>query len=214
MHIPYRQVQPKDKALLTEICFRTGHAGSDLSDKTIFRDRKLFGLLFCLYYPLFEADFCFVACDEKDRAVGYIIGTPDSARQAKVFGRRIYWRALVRILTVTWWRYPGSLRELMRWLCTHSEGDQSELFEKFPAHLHMNILPGHQGLGIGRRLMELFVARIREEKVSGIHLKTSNHNTGALGFYRKMGFGVIGDEPARFWSDIDDLREIVFAMEL
>ncbi|MGK0618858.1 GNAT family N-acetyltransferase [Meiothermus cerbereus] len=60
--------------------------------------------------------------------------------------------------------------------------------DAYPAHLHIDLLPRAQGRGLGRRLMEVFLARLRELGVPGVHLGVGQRNAGALAFYQRMGF--------------------------
>ncbi|MBI5209580.1 MAG: GNAT family N-acetyltransferase [Elusimicrobia bacterium] len=55
----------------------------------------------------------------------------------------------------------------------------------YPAHLHVNVDPAFHGKGVGRRLMDLFILRLREERVPGVHLVCGD---GPRGFYESLGF--------------------------
>ena len=58
----------------------------------------------------------------------------------------------------------------------------------YPSHLHINLLPQLQGRGVGRRLIETLLARLREQGSPGLHLATRLTNLRAAGFYRHLGF--------------------------
>lgn len=62
-----------------------------------------------------------------------------------------------------------------------------DCFEKFPAHFHINCCPHHQGKGIGRSLVEHYLAELNSSGVNGVHLITST-DADNLGFYRALGF--------------------------
>jgi ribosomal protein S18 acetylase RimI-like enzyme len=62
-----------------------------------------------------------------------------------------------------------------------------DLYDSYPAHLHINCHPISQGKGVGRFLIESFCESITEKKLSGIHLITST-DADNLGFYRKLKF--------------------------
>ncbi len=68
-------------------------------------------------------------------------------------------------------------------------------FEVGRPHLHLNLLGvrrAHQGAGIGRRLVDEVQRLSRDHPLSeGVDLVTSGEKN--LRFYRKLGFGVIGD---------------------
>ena len=50
------------------------------------------------------------------------------------------------------------------------------------------ITPAAQGQGWGRRLIEQFLARLRELGVRGVHLGVGKANSGAVQFYSRVGF--------------------------
>ncbi len=49
-----------------------------------------------------------------------------------------------------------------------------------------------RGKGFGRRLMELAISTARAEKRRAVMLETQSCNVNAIGFYRHMGFSLIG----------------------
>lgn len=68
-----------------------------------------------------------------------------------------------------------------------------DLLEKYPAHLHVDILPGYTGKGWGKLMMDKFLAKIKEFGVSGVHLGMVRTNDGARRFYEGLGFQICGD---------------------
>ncbi|GAB6088416.1 GNAT family N-acetyltransferase [Spirochaeta dissipatitropha] len=60
-------------------------------------------------------------------------------------------------------------------------------YDRFPAHLHINVHPHAQGRGIGRKLMDTYWADLRAESIPGVHLITTESANNA-GFYRSVGF--------------------------
>ncbi|MCB0152506.1 MAG: GNAT family N-acetyltransferase, partial [Caldilineaceae bacterium] len=59
--------------------------------------------------------------------------------------------------------------------------------------LHIDILPVGQGQGLGRRMMETFLDRLRALGVPGVHLGVGKRNPGAIQFYERMGFQPVID---------------------
>ena len=59
---------------------------------------------------------------------------------------------------------------------------------EYPAHLHIDLLPPFQGAGHGRALMETFYAAAAGAGAAGVHVTVAKANTGAIGFYRRLGF--------------------------
>ena len=60
--------------------------------------------------------------------------------------------------------------------------------ERYPAHLHIDLLPPFQGGGHGRALMETFYAAAARAGAPGVHLTVLAANTRALGFYHHLGW--------------------------
>ncbi|MBY0414004.1 MAG: GNAT family N-acetyltransferase [Bdellovibrionales bacterium] len=65
-----------------------------------------------------------------------------------------------------------------------------DLYEKFPAHLHINFHPDARGKGLGSQLIRHYIAYLKKRKVRGLHLITS---PGAqnVSFYERLGFNEI-----------------------
>jgi ribosomal protein S18 acetylase RimI-like enzyme len=57
-----------------------------------------------------------------------------------------------------------------------------------PAHLHIDLLPGYQGRGLGRQLMQTFLAALRACGAARVHLGMDPANIRARPFYDKLGF--------------------------
>lgn len=63
----------------------------------------------------------------------------------------------------------------------------SEFFLKYPAHLHINCDPKSQGLGIGAKLVEVFLQDLKLKNIKGIHIVTSGESRN-ISFYKRLGF--------------------------
>jgi ribosomal protein S18 acetylase RimI-like enzyme len=214
--IEIRHYEKSDRDAVVAICHRTGYFGEDAAP--YFKDAELFGLLFTAYYLDYEPEHCFVA-DDSGAAVGYIIGTTDTVAQREGFDRLVVPRIVRRAFTSTLFRHPGDVWFLLG-LTDHADYER-ELFSEdlvagFPAHLHMNVLPGYQRQGIGGRLMARFLGAMREAGAPGIHLVTSTENKKALPFYRREGFTVFKELPTKLWEKKSppDVRTLVFVKSL
>ncbi|GAA1902963.1 N-acetyltransferase [Streptomyces sodiiphilus] len=178
---PYRAA---DRAALYDICLRTGLAGGDASGH--YEDPDLLPSLFAGPYAALDPELVFVA-DSGERPIGYIVGTADSVAYYEAFRR--HW------LPALTGRFPepsGPPRtpdEEMRSLLHHPERMLvPEIAERYPAHLHIDLLPEGQGRGLGTRLMHTFWGALRERGVPGVHLGMSPENTRARLFYDRLGF--------------------------
>jgi ribosomal protein S18 acetylase RimI-like enzyme len=61
----------------------------------------------------------------------------------------------------------------------------------FPAHLHIDLLPGVQGSGFGKALMTAFLTGLGSAGVDHVHLCMGRQNTNARAFYDRLGFAEI-----------------------
>jgi ribosomal protein S18 acetylase RimI-like enzyme len=67
-------------------------------------------------------------------------------------------------------------------------------FPEHPSHLHVNLLPGAQGRGQGRALVETICDALRAAGSPGVHLGVQRRNERAVGFYARAGFEQLHDD--------------------
>ena len=171
----------RDLPAIYEICLRTAAAGQDATG--LYGDREWPGQFWSAPYALFEPDLAFVL-REGDRAVGYVVGARDTAAfQARL--DREWWPALRR-------RYADYVAtsehdaEALRRLA-EPEGMDPRL-AGYPAHLHINLLPGSQRGGWGRRMVERELDALASVGARAVHLGVSMKNAPVMAFYEKLGF--------------------------
>ncbi|QMU74913.1 GNAT family N-acetyltransferase [Streptacidiphilus sp. PB12-B1b] len=185
---PYR---PADREALYDICVRTGDAGADATG--LYRDPGILPAIFTGPYLQLAPELAFVLADGPDaeRPLGYVIGTADTRRYVADYRRA--WLPLVA------GQYPegsgeGPDAERVREL-HHPEWMLADgLADRYPAHLHIDLLPQAQGRGAGRALMDTFLAALRAAGAERVHLGMARRNTGARAFYDRLGFHEI-DHP-------------------
>jgi ribosomal protein S18 acetylase RimI-like enzyme len=214
--IMIRPLARADSAAVEEICYRTGHNGDDLTGRALFGDRRLFAMLFALYYAWYEPEHCFVACDEgSGKVIGYILGTDDTTAQEKRFAIKMIPRIALRALLCSSWRRPGTISTVLHF---KRFGDANPLPARirgeYPAHLHINLMPGFQSRGAGSLLIARLEEHMRTRGARGIHLVTSEANVKAVPFYLKHGFTVAQTFSPGFWPDAPDVHALVFVKKL
>jgi len=141
--------------------------------------------LFAGPYLFLEPDFAFVL-DDGNRAVGYVIGTPDTAAFARAYRERWIPRLAGRYPVPP--DPPGNPDEEVLALHYRPERLVWPGYQEYPAHLHIDLLPPFQGAGHGRALMETFYAAAAGAGAVGVHVTVLKANTRALGFYDRLGF--------------------------
>nr|WP_209763609.1 GNAT family N-acetyltransferase [Azospirillum rugosum] len=63
----------------------------------------------------------------------------------------------------------------------------ADRFAAFPAHLHVNVRPGHRDRGVGRALVDTFAEDCRTDGLPGVHLVTGVFARN-VAFYQRAGF--------------------------
>jgi ribosomal protein S18 acetylase RimI-like enzyme len=62
-----------------------------------------------------------------------------------------------------------------------------DLFDIYPAHLHINFHPQSRGRGLGSLLIRHYVSSLKSIKLHGLHLVTSR-DAQNVSFYERLGF--------------------------
>jgi GNAT superfamily N-acetyltransferase len=183
---PYRDT---DLEAVYDVCVRTADAGRDARGK--YQSDDLMPDLFAGPYVFLEPDFAFVL-DDGQRAVGYVIGTPDTAAFARAYRARWIPRLAGRyappIPGPPGPDPPASPDGEMIALHYRPERLLWPGLDQYPAHLHIDLLPPFQGAGHGRAMMETFYAVARRAGAAGVHVTVGQAHTRAIGFYRRLGF--------------------------
>lgn len=172
-----------DEAAVADICVKTADAGADATG--IFDDDAIWAEVFVLPYVHRHADLAYVVEADDGRVAGYIVCAPDTTQFEQWFHDE-------------WWPMRGA-----RWPMPESEqsrqdgtliyaysrrGGAEPYADRYPAHLHVDLLPELQGQGWGRRLVETLVAALSVRGVTGLHLAASTDNAAAIAFYPRVGF--------------------------
>ncbi len=181
-----RAARPDDEAAAFYVCLKTGDHGRD--GEAYYRDDPdALGRIFVGPYLAFEPELSLVLEDGRG-VCGYAFGAPDSRAFYARYDRE--WRPALCA------RFPLPQGDPATWTraqTVHSWYHQPDYFcpepyEKYPAHMHIDLLERARGQGHGRRMMERVMAILRERGVPGGHVGVSVLNTPAPGFYHRLGF--------------------------
>ncbi|MBR5262573.1 MAG: GNAT family N-acetyltransferase [Clostridia bacterium] len=145
---------------------------------------------YCNYYIENEGRNCFVAANEDDEAIAYIICTEDFDNYRKIFVEE-YIPRLDENMTV--WNFNA------RKGADGSTKLQEKYKKDFPAHLHIDVLPEYHRQGIGHKLVDALSAHLKAKGVCGVMLTVGSKNERGKSFYNKYGFEFIeqdGDDVA------------------
>lgn len=171
------------------ICLRTGDSGKDASG--LYLDPHLLGHFYAAPYPVFEPELCFMLCDTEG-ACGYMLATADS----KAFERWMETEWLPPLKA----KYPlpdqtDESRDARMIRIIHRGYKAPVHSQRYPAHLHIDILPRAQGQGWGRRLLNTLLAHLRDRDIPGVHLSVGGRNRSGIAFYEHVGFKLLEEWP-------------------
>lgn len=178
-----RPWEPDDADACYEICLRTGDAGQDAT--ALFDDPRLLGEVWVGPYLARWPELAFVVEDEEGVA-GYIVGTPDTVTHDAWLEREWYPPLRLRHPLDAYDPATAAGRCVAR--IHRPPATPASIVERYPAHLHIDLLPRVQGRGLGRALMERFLAACRAAGATAVHLGCAPDNTAAIAFYRRLGF--------------------------
>ena len=179
-----RPYQADDRQAVREICYRTGYLGGPAD--WYWRDFESFADIWTAYYTDREPESVFVAV-RSGRVIGYLLGCVDTARapgpEAAVVHQTVRRLLLFRPGTAGFfWHSIGDLLH-------GTAAPAGELKDaRWPAHLHIDLLPEGRGLGAGTTLMRAWFERLAALGSPGCHLVTMAENRGAIAFFERMGF--------------------------
>lgn len=136
---------------------------------------KVISKMYSTYYARECRDTSFVLVDEKDKPVGYVLCESNYKRFRKVFNKK-------------------DVPEILK--LNKSRGLEASVFHipydvfgrKYPAHLHIDILPEYQSKGYGQRMINTLLDKLKEMNIPGVMLITNRDNKGAIRFYERLGF--------------------------
>lgn len=177
-----RNAQPSDEAAILDICLRTADSGQDGSH--LYSDPRLPGFVWAVPYVHFCAEKAFVLV--RDGVVmGYCVAAADTT-------------AYEDWLRAKWW--PQLQAELCDFSSRTTEDEKvlshircaprtpAHVTDRYPAHLHINLLPDVQKGGHGSTLLLQQLNVLKTSGVEGVHLGVNQHNERVIGFYAKFGF--------------------------
>ncbi|MEG2456625.1 MAG: N-acetyltransferase [Clostridia bacterium] len=169
-----RPYEAKDRERVRMICHKTA------TDAKYIKNPNLVAAIYADYYVDYEPQNAFILANDNDLAVGYILCAENYKRFIKNFNKFQY--SKVKAI---------SLREAIN----HRLGFIVDRLvgKKYPAHLHIDLLPEAQHQGFGSKLVDTLVLHLKTKGVSGVWLGVGGTNFSGINFYKKYGFSLIYD---------------------
>jgi ribosomal protein S18 acetylase RimI-like enzyme len=173
-----------------------GRAGEGTPSGSLWGHEESEAAIYLTPYMDLEPDSLFVAVVDGSLA-GYLAGCLDSsampsesARMAAAIRR---YRLILRPKPVAF--FARAMLDQARSALSRqpTAGDFTD--PRWPAHLHIDLVPPARGRGVGTALMNRWFDRLRETDSPGCHLQTLVENTRAVRFFERMGFERHGGTP-------------------
>ena len=170
--ITIRPYDKKDFRYIQDICMATSALAND--DTPI--NRVMLCAMYCDYYLDNQGEHCFVAVDENDIPVGYVLCAVDVGNYDEQMSER-YLPLVRKISSKHFFEYNAEIKIAERYVRSG-----------YTAHLHIDILSDYHRQGIGTELIKALENHLKEMFVEGIHIVCSSKNKTACAFYEKMGY--------------------------
>lgn len=196
-----------DRAGAYRVCLETGDHGADAT-ASYETDPEALGRIYVGPYLAFEPELSLVLEDDGG-VCGYALGAFDSRRFYDRYERE--WRPALTA------QFAAPAGDRSRWTAVeqahhtyhHPDYFCPEPYDRFPSHLHIDLVSRAQGRGYGRQLMQRNLETLRSLGSPGAHLGVGSRNHRALAFYRHLGF----HELTRVGSDRDGCIYLGIALE-
>lgn len=141
-------------------------------------EKKLCRFVYIDYYAFNSKENCFVALDDNDEVVGYVVGESDLYRYKDIMLNKYMDEA-------------KALRPDFEQYLYNEVSFYERWNNEYDAHMHMDVKPCHQHQGIGTMLIQHQIEHYRNKGCKGMMLLCSSDNINANNFYQKNGIDII-----------------------
>lgn len=172
-----RKYQAKDKSSVREVCVET--APENLKITSAKREKLL--LRYCDYYIQSCANTCLVL-EENEKVCGYVLSCESAKKFYKEFVKfscdklNVFQRLEFYFDTLSYLPFKN----------------------KYPAHLHIDILKEFRRQGNGQKLILALCEELKAQNISGVMLIVGSKNESAIKFYKAVGFETIIHLPGSY----------------
>jgi ribosomal protein S18 acetylase RimI-like enzyme len=185
-----RVYEPADRSAVRRISYQTGFMGA--SADAFWRHQESWADVWTSYYTDHQPESLHVATID-GVVVGYLAGCRNTTAMHpntdELIANAIRKHRLIIRRGTAGFLYRAmldSLRDRQR-----ASGDFID--PRWPAHLHIDLLPAARGIGLGAKLMDRWLGLLTESGSPGCHLGTLVENARAHAFFEKVGFRNHGD---------------------
>jgi len=195
---PYviRPFHRSDRSAVRAICAATAWMGKPAP--LLAGDEWIWAEYWTRYFTDRQRRFCWVAEDRRDgHVVGYLTGTPDAAG-FDAYAPFLLPGIVHRIIRRRVLRNPPARRAIRNLLGSVLRGELAlppGVARQCPATFHFNLLGEARRRGLGSRMLAIFLERMRECGVAGVHAQALSANRASRAALAKAGFRFVGERP-------------------
>ena len=169
-----RKYKPSDKEKLRFICKETTWDGNKSDENKL----EAVPMIFNDYFTEYEPHNVFVAVNEDDVPVGYVICSSDY----KLFRSKMMSDIRKRVKKT---HFPSLF---MFYATVIAVGITKK---KYRTHLHIDLLPEAQRQGLGTKLINALCQQLKESDIKNVSVLTISTDSMGYKFYTKYGFRTI-----------------------
>lgn len=199
-----------DERDVYRICLLTANAGK--SAEELVKNPDICGTVYAVPYLHLSTTWKYVLVDVNESSdsndevneevVGYVVGASDC-------------RAFEADANENWWpkaqqrfpKPPDSEKDQYtgyEWYyfetIAHFPSTGQEVIDVYPAFIHINILPPHQGKGWGTKLIRKAAEHVLNDGVAGLWVGIDSKNDSARKFYLAIGFQAIESKEGEYFA--------------
>ncbi len=167
-----RPYEKKDFRYVQDICVAT----SKFADDDTPANRAMLCSMYCDYYLDFQPEYCYVAVDDNDVPVGYLLCVVDLDQYQECM-QELYLPLVRKISGSDYFRFVAETKVCERYVR-----------QGYTAHLYLNVLEDHRRQGLGTQLLQAAESKLKEMYVEGLYLIVGQKNDEARAFYEKLGY--------------------------
>ncbi len=165
-----RPYKDSDRERVQRICLDNAGCANASADT-----QKYTLIMYCNYYIEQEPQNCFVAVNNDDEVVGYLLCSENYDAYERVFSE-VY---LPQAAAVSAKRYVDAKMDML----THSMFRDS-----YKCHFHIDVDEKYRGEGLGTQLLDAMKTRLRKRRIERVMLVCDENNSSVVDFYGKNGF--------------------------
>ena len=167
-----RPYEKKDFRFVQDVCMATSKYSEDVTPS----NRAFLCAMYCDYYLDNQPDYCFVAVDDNDTPIGYVLCAVDLDDYAEQM-QELYLPLVRKVSSSDYFHFVAESKIADRYV-RHG----------YTAHLHINVPEEYRDEGLAAELLQTLEKKLTETFVEGAYLICSKKDEAARAFYEKNGY--------------------------